>query len=180
LNVNEQHGVLDGTQTVRFERLLPGPIERVWTYLTDTDRRAEWLASGALAAQPGGDFMLHFDHSRLSATPELPPEPYRQYAGGHDSLHRLLQFDAPHVLAFTWGSMQDSLSEVRFALSEEARGDRVKLVLTHRNLSGRDEQRDVGSGWHSHLDVLRDRLNGVAPESFWARFEQVKTHYDSL
>ena len=29
--------------TVRFERLLPGPIERVWEYLTDGDKRATWL-----------------------------------------------------------------------------------------------------------------------------------------
>ena len=26
--------------TVRFERMLPGPIERVWEYLTDSDKRA--------------------------------------------------------------------------------------------------------------------------------------------
>ena len=32
--------------TVRFERLLPGPIERVWQYLTDGDKRAKWLCGG--------------------------------------------------------------------------------------------------------------------------------------
>jgi hypothetical protein len=26
------YGTLLGTDTVRFERLLPGPIERVWAY----------------------------------------------------------------------------------------------------------------------------------------------------
>ena len=31
---------------VRFERLLPGPIERVWSYLTDSEKRGKWLASG--------------------------------------------------------------------------------------------------------------------------------------
>jgi hypothetical protein len=30
--------------SVRFERLLPGPIERVWDYLTKPDLQAAWLA----------------------------------------------------------------------------------------------------------------------------------------
>ncbi|BCZ80650.1 SRPBCC family protein [Paraburkholderia terrae] len=178
MNQNEPLGVFDGMQVVRFERLLPGPIERVWAYLTESDKRSQWLASGAMPPQPGGDFMMRFDHSLLSASPEVPPEPYRQYAGGHDSLHRLLRFEPPHVLAFTWGSIQDNLSEVTFELSEA--GDQVKLVLTHRNLSGRDEQLDVGPGWHSHLDVLRERLNGTAPASFWTMFERIKARYDAL
>jgi uncharacterized protein YndB with AHSA1/START domain len=178
MSQNEQLGVFDGTQVVRFERLLPGPIERVWAYLTESDKRSQWLASGAMPPQPGGDFMMRFDHSLLSASREVPPEPYRQYAGGHDSLHRLLRFEPPHVLAFTWGSIQDNLSEVTFELSEA--GDQVKLVLTHRNLSGRAEQLDVGPGWHSHLHVLRERLNGTAPTSFWTMFERIKARYDGL
>ena len=48
MNQNEQLGVFDGTQVVRFERLLPGPIERVWAYLTESDKRSLWLASGAM------------------------------------------------------------------------------------------------------------------------------------
>jgi hypothetical protein len=32
------------TQAVRFERLLPGPIERVWDYLTKPDLQRTWLA----------------------------------------------------------------------------------------------------------------------------------------
>ena len=31
-------------QSVRFERLLPGPIERVWDYLTKPDLQRTWLA----------------------------------------------------------------------------------------------------------------------------------------
>ena len=32
--------------TVRIERTLPGPIERVWAYLVDPELRALWLATG--------------------------------------------------------------------------------------------------------------------------------------
>jgi hypothetical protein len=34
-------------QAVRFERLLPGPIERVWDYLTKPDLQRSWLAESA-------------------------------------------------------------------------------------------------------------------------------------
>ena len=38
------YGELIEPATVRIERMLPGPIERVWDYLTDSDLRAQWLA----------------------------------------------------------------------------------------------------------------------------------------
>jgi hypothetical protein len=34
-------------EAVRFERLLPGPIERVWDYLTKPDLQKTWLADSA-------------------------------------------------------------------------------------------------------------------------------------
>ncbi len=34
-------------ESVRFERLLPGPVERVWDYLTRPDLRRTWLAESA-------------------------------------------------------------------------------------------------------------------------------------
>ncbi len=34
-------------QTMRLERLLPGPIERVWEYLTRPDLQRTWLAESA-------------------------------------------------------------------------------------------------------------------------------------
>ena len=40
--------------TVRFERMLPGPIERVWEYLTDAEKRATWLCGGETESQVGG------------------------------------------------------------------------------------------------------------------------------
>jgi hypothetical protein len=36
------------TEGVRFERLLPGPIERVWDYLTKPDLQKTWLAESAV------------------------------------------------------------------------------------------------------------------------------------
>ena len=33
---------------IRFERLLPGPIENVWAYLVESKKRGEWFASGPM------------------------------------------------------------------------------------------------------------------------------------
>ena len=35
----DAYGVLTEPQTLKIERLLPGPIERVWAYLTDSELR---------------------------------------------------------------------------------------------------------------------------------------------
>ena len=44
---------LDGL-VARLERLLPGPIERVWAYVTESDKRATWLAGGEMELRVGG------------------------------------------------------------------------------------------------------------------------------
>ena len=48
-------GTITEAGTIRFERLLPGPIERVWAYLTESDKRAKWLAAGDMDLRPGGE-----------------------------------------------------------------------------------------------------------------------------
>jgi uncharacterized protein YndB with AHSA1/START domain len=35
------YGTIAAPAEVRFERLLPGPIETVWAYLTESEKRAE-------------------------------------------------------------------------------------------------------------------------------------------
>ena len=66
----ESWGQFPAPGTVRFERRLPGPIERVWSYFADSELRGQWLAPGPLQARVGGTLELGFKHSELS------PEPY--------------------------------------------------------------------------------------------------------
>ena len=40
------HGTVLDPATIRFQRLLPADIETVWAYLTESDKRGQWLASG--------------------------------------------------------------------------------------------------------------------------------------
>ena len=45
---NQQLGTLAPDKSLRLQRRLPGPIERVWAYLTEPDKRATWLAGGPM------------------------------------------------------------------------------------------------------------------------------------
>ena len=58
----------DRTDAIRIERVLPGPRERVWRYLTEPDLRRRWLAAGAFDLVPGGAVELVFRNNEL--TPE--------------------------------------------------------------------------------------------------------------
>ncbi len=42
---SDAHGVLIEPMSLQIQRLLPGPIERVWSYITDGELRRTWLAA---------------------------------------------------------------------------------------------------------------------------------------
>jgi uncharacterized protein YndB with AHSA1/START domain len=51
--VNDEFGAILSPAEVRFQRLLPGPIETVWAYLTDSRKHGEWFASGPIEPRAG-------------------------------------------------------------------------------------------------------------------------------
>jgi uncharacterized protein YndB with AHSA1/START domain len=155
------YGQVPAPATLRFERRLPGPVERVWSYLTDSALRGEWLATGEMPLREGADFTLHFRHADLSPHPEAIPDRYREWADGAELRCRITRAEAPRLLAFLW----DGDSEVTFELFPE--GDDVRLVLTHRRLP--DDMLSEAAGWHTHLDILVQRLHGRVPPPFWGR-----------
>jgi len=158
--------------SVRFRRVLPGPIERVFEFLTDSELRGTWFASGALEPRVGGNLTLRFNHTDFAPKDEPVPAKFAQHAaGGHTSTGRVTRWDPPKAFAFQWDE-----SEVVFEL--ESRGDDVELVLTHRLLPNRAELLDVSAGWHSHLDVLRSVLRGEPVKAFWTRIELLEKEYD--
>ena len=75
------YGVLTAPDTLRLERLLPGPIERVWQYLTESDKRATWLAAGDVEQRVGGKVEHTFRNSELSPEHDIPPPKYADCAG---------------------------------------------------------------------------------------------------
>jgi len=169
--VNE-YGVKTAPDTLRIERMLPGPIERVWTYLTDPAKRATWFARGPMELKPGGHVKLEFDHDDFSDEPY--PDKYRKYKGTA-SPGTIVEAVPPTLLVFDWGEEDGTASRVRFELTE--RGKEVHLILTHSRLSNRDAMLNVAGGWHAHLAVLADRLNGVEPKGFWSQIARAEVEY---
>ncbi len=172
------YGAVVEPGTVRFRCVLPGPIERVWAYLTESDKRAKWLAAGEMEPRVGASVALRFDHASLSSIKAPVPERFREGGCGDVTSHEVTRCEPPRLLSLTWsGSKADEPSEVTFELTPQ--GDKVVLVLTHRRLAGRSMMVDVASGWHSHLAMLSERLNGQEPAaSFWSIFSAANTEYE--
>ena len=73
----DKHGTITAPNTIRFQRLLPGPIERVWAYLTEPEKRAKWLATGGMDLRVGGDAVLSWTFTELDTEPEEIPDQYK-------------------------------------------------------------------------------------------------------
>ena len=164
------YGVVTEAGAVRFERLLPGPIERVWAYITESDKRARWLASGPMDLRPGGEMELVWRNGDLAGYE--PPEELERFAGEHRMKARILRFEPPRLLVHSWGDD----AEVSYELAE--RGDQVLLVLTTRRLPSRSELVGVSGGWHAHLEFLAARLEGRDPPLFWDLVARLRAEYE--
>ena len=164
------YGVQTEPATVRIERLLPGPIERVWSYLTESELRRQWLAAGPMELKIGGEVELVWRNDELTSHVEPRPP-------GFESEHRLsshiTRIDPPRLLAFTWGG-----GDVTFEL--ERKGAATLLTVTHRRLSDRNGMLNVSAGWHAHLDLLVDRIAGREPAGpFWSTWSRLRGEYDA-
>lgn len=157
---------------LRLTRLLPGPIERIWEYLTDPAKRAKWFAGGPMELRPGGGLRLFFQHSNISPN-ETPPEDHKQYHDvGEHMDGKVLRCEPPRLLAYTFSDDSD----VTFELTPQ--GSQVLLVLTHRS-RGTDLPFFSGfaSGWHTHLSILSALLAGTPQPLFWATHSRLKAEY---
>ncbi len=173
-----EYGVATEAGTVRLERLLPGPIERAWAYLTEPEKRGKWLATGPMELRIGGRVELKFRHADLSPHKEPVPEKYRKYEECGSVNGRVTRCDPPRLLAYTWGGGPGEDSEVTFELSPRADGG-VLLVVTHRRLPDRATMASVAAGWHTHLGILIDHLSGRVPRGFWSAHAELEAEYES-
>lgn len=165
----DEHGTAIEPGTFRIERLLPGPVERIWAYLTEPEKRRKWFGAGPMDLRVGGRLELQFRFSELT-TEKTPP-------GKDDSCEvpgRVTQCDPPRLLSYMWGDGPDA-SEVTFQLTPQGRD--VLLVIIHRRLGDLAKMVSVASGWHTHLDILADRLNGRNPRPFWMTKARLQEQY---
>ena len=172
-----RYGELIAADTVRFQRLLPGDLDTVWRYLVDGELRRKWLAGGDTEERVGGHVDLHFQNSALSSLPDDPPPP--KYADMPDrmSYHGVVTACEPKtLLRHTWLDSVSENSEVTYEL--EQRVDGVLLTLTHRRLSDEMLTAAMG-GWHAHLDILADVLQGREPKPFWRTHTALEAEYNA-
>lgn len=167
------HGMITEAGAVRFERLLPGPIERVWEYITDPDKRARWLASGPMDLRPGGEMELIWRNGELAGADQPVPEDLARFAGEQRMKGRVLRVEPPRLLVHSW----DEDAEVSYELDE--RGDKVLLTLTTRRLANRAELVGVSGGWHAHLEMLTAELEGRGKPQFWDMIARLRIEYEA-
>jgi uncharacterized protein YndB with AHSA1/START domain len=166
----DAYGTLTEPATLTIRRRLPGPVERVWAYLTDGDLRRQWLAAGEMELRPGATFELVWRNDELTTPPGQRPQ---GFGAEHRMQSRITELDAPRLLTFTWGERGGM---VTFRL--EAAGEDVLLTVTHRGLPDRENTLMVGAGWHMHLDILVARVTGAEPEPFWSGWSRLRSEYE--
>jgi uncharacterized protein YndB with AHSA1/START domain len=132
---------------VRFERVLPGPLERVWRHLTDCAHLTGWYGEdGSIEPREGGAVRLMGGHIRGVVTQWKP--------------HRRL--------AYTWNVFDPGDEESRYRESYltfelQAEGDHVALRLLHLPVPERMEPQ-TRMGWHTYLDMLGAVVEGAPLE----------------
>ena len=175
MKTNDQLGDFKNQGEVRIVRTLPGPVERIWEYLTDPEKRARWFAGGPMEPKKGGKVELFFQHKNI-APDEVPPEEFKEvHESGFKMPGTILRWEPPRVLSYTF----DENSDVTFELTPE--GKNVRLLLTHRS-RGEDLSSITGyaSGWHTHLALLVSLLEGGARPPFWATHARLKQEYAKI
>jgi uncharacterized protein YndB with AHSA1/START domain len=166
------YAIVTAPGTVRIERLLPGPIERVWSYLTESDKRGQWLAAGDMELKSNGRADFVFRNSELTRNDDPAPAKYAEQAGEVVMTGRVIECKPPRLLVHTWGGEG---SEVRFELTP--RGDKVHLVVTHSGVEKFGDMTSIAGGWHAHLGLLMARLEGREPEGFWRSHTRLEAEY---
>src|SRR5215468_6594033 len=100
----DAYGTLIEPTTLKIQRMLPGPIERVWAYLTDGELRRKWLAAGQMQMKAGTPFEFVWRNDELTNPPGKRPD---GFAEEHRMAGRIVELDPPKKISFTWADTGD-------------------------------------------------------------------------
>jgi uncharacterized protein YndB with AHSA1/START domain len=162
-----EFGTMANGSTLIMQRMLPGPVERVWKYLVDGNLRSKWLAAGEMQLAPGVALELVWRNDNLSRSHDPRPEGFseEQRMQSH-----MVSVDPMRLLTFAWGS-----GNVTFELKPV--GDKVLMVLTHSGLDNPGSRTMIAAGWHVHLDIMIAELSERDAPSFWSTWAALKSEY---
>lgn len=120
--------------------------EKVWAYLTEKDKLAQWFNPAREDLHEGKDYMLLNDK-------------------GEDTCWgKVLESNPPHklVYSFTHNFMNQHETTVTWEL--EASNGGTQLVMTHTGLDGTSAPlemlADHDEGWDEHFAMLRKKVSG--------------------
>ena len=152
-------GQLKKVAMVQFERMLPGPLERVWEFLTDPKKLPGWFGEGTIKPRPGGAVNLMGGHVRGIVT----------------------QWQPPRRLAYTWnvfspGDTESQYPESYLTIELAPRGNEVALTLRHLPVLDRFEKQNA-MGWHTFLDMLDAAARGNPKEPRQAYMQRNAARY---
>lgn len=158
--------IADGT--LRFERVLPAPAERVWQYLTDPDCLEQWLAPGSIEQKFGGKVEFDFSSEAAAETGE-----------SESNISGVVAFIDPlRTITFSWNGADTNLqSSVCFQVSQD--NDQTSLVITHSQLP-HGALHQFMAAWHTRLDILKARLTNAVAPSFRKRYREVVQTYSAV
>ena len=143
-------GRMSSVSCVTFTRTLPGPIEKVWSFIAQTDRLAAWFgAESSIEPRAGGRVSLMGGHIRGVVT----------------------QWQPPKKLVYTWNVFgPDDPPDAVSAYPEsyptfelEAKGGEVLLTFTHFPVLERFVAQNA-MGWHTMLDIIEATARGEKVE----------------
>jgi uncharacterized protein YndB with AHSA1/START domain len=130
----------DGRETLRFERRLAHPPERVWRAVTDPAELRQWFPT-EVVYEPRVGAPMQFDFGGEHGLDVWPGE--------------VLEFDPPRVFAFAWA--EDVL---RFEVSAAEGG--TLLVFTHNFPHQAGKPARDAAGWETCLEAFAGLLDGTA------------------
>ena len=154
----DAYGELIEPTTLKIQRLLPGPIERIWAYLTDSELRRKWLAAGAMEMKVGAPVELVWRNDELNDPPGKRPA---GFPGEHRMQSRITELDPLRKLVDRLE--QQRRRDVRTGAQRQGRAAHGDPSASARSL----DLLKVSAGWHMHLDVLVARASGEEPAPFW-------------
>lgn len=141
-----ERGQFSKVDCVTFTRILPGPIERVWSFITEPEHLPAWFgAESSIEPRQGGRVSLMGGHIRGVVT----------------------QWQPPKKLVYTWNVFgPDDAADAVSAYPEsyptfelETAGSDVTLRFTHFPVLERFVPQNA-MGWHTMLDILSAGLRG--------------------
>jgi uncharacterized protein YndB with AHSA1/START domain len=143
------YATIENRPTLKFERRLSHPVDRVWRAITDPGELEHWFPSKVIVdrLKPGAEMTFEFEDMPLDAPSTM--------AG------RVTDLDPPRVFAFYWGE-----DHLRFELEPAGGAEGCTLSLTVA-LDTRDKAARDAAGWHVCLDRLEQRLGEESAGGEW-------------